>query len=131
MTTPTDRPLSPHLQVWRWHVTMLSSILHRASGVALYGLAILAVWWLLALAAGPIAFADIQAFMDTILGKLILVGAGAAVGYHAINGIRHMVWDLGHGYDPKVASMTSWIPLITGIAAALWVAAQVFTGGAS
>ncbi len=122
----SQRPLSPHLQVWRWHVTMLSSILHRASGVALYGLALLAVGWLLALSMGPTTFAGVQTVLGSVLGKLILVAAGGAVGYHVTNGIRHLVWDAGHGFTPKVASMASWISLIMGVVGAAWVAGRVF-----
>ena len=113
--TPAQRPLSPHLQVWRWHVTMLGSILHRISGVALYFGAFIIAAWAVSLAYGPEAYDDYMGFMGSWFGQLVLLGLTGAAFYHLANGIRHLVWDTGRGLNPKQADMT-------GIAAIVFAA---------
>jgi len=98
-----DRPLSPHLQIYRWQWTMLYSILHRATGVALSAGTLLLAWWLLALASGPDAFAVANGFVGSILGMVMLFGWTWALMYHLGNGIRHLAWDAGYGFDLDVA----------------------------
>jgi succinate dehydrogenase / fumarate reductase, cytochrome b subunit len=95
-----QRPLSPHLQVWRWGPHMLVSILHRVTGdgMALVGLAVL-VWWLGALASGPEAYAGFQAVMGSPLGMVVLVGLSWAFFTHFMSGMRHFVLDIGAGYE--------------------------------
>jgi succinate dehydrogenase / fumarate reductase cytochrome b subunit len=116
---PEDRPLSPHLQVWRWHVTMLGSILHRASGVALYVGAAVVVAWLGSLAIGPQCYACFVAVMGSPLGLLIWLGLSAAAFYHLAAGIRHLVWDLGYGLTPKTAdAMATWSIVFAVVATA-------------
>ncbi len=101
-----ERPLSPHLQIYRPMLTMMMSIIHRMTGAALFfGTALLA-WWLLAAATGPEAFATAQWFMGSILGRLILLGYTWALIHHMLGGIRHLVWDTGRGFDlPTVEIM--------------------------
>lgn len=116
-----ERPLSPHLQVWRWHVTMASSILHRASGVALYvGAAGLAIW-LLALASGPEAFGVVAGLLATLPGQLAIYAMTVAIVYHMANGLRHLFWDFGAGYDPKAAESSGWLVIIVALAAPIGV----------
>jgi succinate dehydrogenase / fumarate reductase cytochrome b subunit len=124
-----ERPLSPHLQVWRWHVTMLASILHRASGLALHAGAILFVLWLFAIAAGPETYAPVGRFLEGPLGQLGLFGLTTALAYHLGSGLRHLVWDAGYGYQVKFADLTGWIVLAFALAApvGLWLLAN---GGA-
>lgn len=98
-----DRPLSPHLQIYRWQWTMLYSILHRATGIALSAGTLLLVWWLLALASGPEAFAVARGFIGSIIGQIMLFGWTWSLMYHLGNGIRHLVWDAGYGFDLDVA----------------------------
>ncbi|MCS6877295.1 MAG: succinate dehydrogenase, cytochrome b556 subunit [Geminicoccaceae bacterium] len=99
----SDRPLSPHLQIYRWYFTMALSIAHRFSGVALaVGLLFLA-WWLTALARGPEAFAPVEAFVRSGIGSLLLFGWTFALFYHLANGVRHLVWDLGFGLEKDQA----------------------------
>jgi succinate dehydrogenase / fumarate reductase cytochrome b subunit len=99
-----ERPLSPHLQIYRWYFTMALSIGHRLTGVAMaVGLFLLA-WWLLALASGPEAFATVEAVKDSWLGVLVLFGYTFVVFYHLGNGVRHLVWDAGYGFDLQVAA---------------------------
>jgi len=118
-----ERPLSPHLQVWRWHVTMLTSILHRASGVALYAGALILAGWALALASGPDAYGMYQGLLGSILGRIVLFGLTLATTYHLANGIRHLVWDTGRGLDIKVADASGVLVLVFTVAAsvALWL----------
>lgn len=115
-SAPSNRPLSPHLQVYRWQITMTMSILHRITGVGLGIGTLLIAWWLIAAAAGPEAFAAVQAFIGSWFGRLILFGFSAALFYHLCNGIRHLFWDAGYGFS---------IPVMTrsGIAAAVIAAA--------
>ena len=102
MTHP-NRPLSPHLQVYRWQITMLMSILHRATGIALVVGAFGLAWWLLAVAAGGEAYASAAACLASPLGRIALFGFSLALVYHLLNGIRHLLWDSGWGYEiPKV-----------------------------
>jgi succinate dehydrogenase / fumarate reductase, cytochrome b subunit len=104
--TTENRPLSPHLQIYRWQWTMAYSILHRATGIALGVGTLLLVWWLVALATGPAAFEGAQAVIGSFLGRLFLFGWTFALFYHLANGIRHLVWDTGHGFDLDVAQKT-------------------------
>lgn len=97
---PIQRPLSPHLSVYRPTLTMTMSIVHRITGGALYFGMILLVWWLLAAAAGPNAYANVQWFMGTVIGELILLGFTWALIHHGLGGIRHLIWDTVHGLDP-------------------------------
>jgi succinate dehydrogenase / fumarate reductase, cytochrome b subunit len=113
--------MSPHVTVWRWHVTMATSILHRASGVALYFAALVAAAWAVSLASGPEAYDAFMALMGSPLGKLVLFGLTAATFYHLANGIRHLVWDFGHGLDVKSANASSWV--VFGFTAAATIAA--------
>ena len=99
--------MSPHLSVWRWHITMATSILHRATGVALYAGALIAAAWAIALAKGPQAYASFKALMASPIGLLVLFGLTASFFYHLANGIRHLVWDFGHGLDVKSANASA------------------------
>jgi succinate dehydrogenase / fumarate reductase cytochrome b subunit len=98
-----DRPLSPHLQIYRWYFTMALSIAHRITGVGLALGLLLLTWWLLALASGPEAFATVHGIMNSWFGALILFLYTLTLFYHMGNGIRHLVWDVGYGFDPQVA----------------------------
>jgi succinate dehydrogenase / fumarate reductase cytochrome b subunit len=122
-----DRPLSPHLQVWRWHVTMWGSILHRATGVALYAGVLILTGWVLALASGSQAYGDYMTLLSSPLGKLVLFGLTFAVFYHLANGVRHLAWDLGLGFEPRTADTTGAAAIAFGAAAtlALWGLAAI------
>jgi succinate dehydrogenase / fumarate reductase cytochrome b subunit len=102
------RPLSPHLQIWRWGPHMLVSILHRVTGdgMALVGLGVL-VWWLGALASGPAAYAAFQNAMGSIPGMIVLVGLSWAFFTHMMSGLRHFVLDIGAGYELDTNRMWS------------------------
>src|SRR5262249_23053226 len=124
---PAGRPTSPHLQVWRWHITMLTSILHRATGIALYVGALIAAAWAVSLASGPDAYAGFKAALGSPLGKLVMLGMTASLFYHLGNGIRHLTWDLGHGLDVKSANSSAVAVLAFTVAAtvAVWAIAAM------
>ena len=124
---PANRPMSPHLSVWRWHVTMATSILHRATGVALYVGALVAAGWAIALAAGPEAFAEYRVLLASPLGQLVLFGLTVSIFYHLANGIRFLVFDSGKGFDPKTADMTGWAAIAFGVVAAVLIWLIAFT----
>jgi succinate dehydrogenase / fumarate reductase, cytochrome b subunit len=95
----TERPLSPHIQVYRPQITSVLSILHRLTGVTLTLGTLLLTWWLVSAAYGPDAFADAQAFIGSWFGQLLLWGFTFALFYHLGNGIRHLAWDFGWGFE--------------------------------
>ncbi|SMQ74738.1 succinate dehydrogenase subunit C [Altererythrobacter xiamenensis] len=103
-----NRPLSPHLSIWKWGPHMLVSILHRVSGdgLALVGLGVL-VWWLGALASGPEAYGQFQAVATSIPGYIVLVGLSWAFFNHLMSGLRHFVLDIGAGYELDTNKMWS------------------------
>ena len=122
--TTDPRPLSPHLQIYRWQLTSVLSILHRATGVALSVGTILLVWWLVAAAAGPDAYDGVEEFLGSWIGLILLFGWTVALFYHLCNGIRHLVWDTGHALDLESTYLGGWIVLgATGVLTlAAWIA---------
>jgi len=110
------RPLSPHLQIWRWTATMAASITHRATGMALYAGAALLAAWMVAAAASPEAFAMISGLIGSPLGRIALFGFAWALIFHTLNGLRHLYWDAGRGLALKTAQMTAWLVFIASLA---------------
>jgi succinate dehydrogenase / fumarate reductase cytochrome b subunit len=101
-TSPTvgsNRPLSPHLQIYRFHLSMVLSVLHRATGMALAAGMVLFTWWVLALANGPGAYDTVRSFVGSPLGLFLLLGWTWSLFFHLANGIRHLVWDTGAALD--------------------------------
>lgn len=127
--SPESRPVSPHLSIWRWHVTMASSILHRLSGIGLYGAAIGAALWLMAAAAGPEVYAPVEALLTSPLGQIALYLIVAALAYHLANGIRHLVFDAGAGLTPGDADTSAWFAILFAIAAPVGLWALLTFGG--
>lgn len=123
------RPLSPHLQVWRWHVTMFASILNRMTGGALSVGSVLIALWLLALAFGPDAYATFTGWMGSPLGLLVWFGLTLALFLHLTGGIRHLIWDAGSGLTPKAADVLSWASIIVGVIGAVAFWALLFASG--
>ena len=101
------RPMSPHLSAWKWHPTMLSSILNRATGIVLYFALIIVCLCLACLAAGPESFAKAKAVMYSPFGAFLFFGMIGIIKYHLFNGVRHLFWDAGKGFDPKFSNTLS------------------------
>lgn len=117
------RPLSPHVQIYKLIPTMLTSIVHRITGVALYFGTLLVVAWLVAAAMGGEYYECIQWLLGTIVGKLVLIGYTWALIHHMLGGLRHFMWDLGHGFEKhfttKIAK-ASWV-VSFGLTALVWI----------
>ena len=131
MATRIERPLSPHLSTYRWTLTLALSIIHRATGIALYFGTLLLAWWLIATASGPGAYSYVQAFKGSIIGKLILFGYTWALLHHLCSGIRYFFWDLGYGFKPNEREALTWGALIAGISLTVlvWIIAYAIGGG--
>ena len=119
--------MSPHLSVWRWHVTMAASIATRVTGVGLYLGALILAAWALSLAAGPEAYGSFKAVMGSPLGKFVLFGMSLAFFYHLAAGVRHMIWDLGFAMKVQQANALSVASFAFAVAAtiAVWVIAAM------
>jgi succinate dehydrogenase / fumarate reductase cytochrome b subunit len=117
---PRTRPLSPHLQIYRWPVTMGTSILHRITGFGLALGTLLLAWWLVAAAIGPASYGTFQALAYHWIGRVVLFGFTLALVFHALNGVRHLAWDLGYGFAVPTANRTGI--LVYGLTVVLtWV----------
>ncbi len=121
--TPIERPLSPHLQIYKPQITSTLSILHRITGVALGLGLVIFVLWLLALASGPSSYVEFINCAHSVIGQIILVGISAAFYYHLCNGIRHLFWDAGVGLEIREVYASGKITLLaaTLFTAGLWL----------
>ena len=124
------RPLSPHMTIYRWPVTMMTSITHRITGVGLSAGAVILAWWLVCISNGPEGWQSFHAISDTPLGMLVLFGLTWCLVYHFLNGVRHLAWDLGYGFDKREAERNSVIIFALSILGALAVFGTVWTGHA-
>lgn len=126
-----SRPLSPHLQIYRPQITSILSIGHRFTGVVLSAGTVLLVWWLVALARGPEAFAAAQGLVGSWLGRLLLLGWTFSLFYHLANGIRHLFWDAGYGFEIKTTTASGWVVVVAsvGLTAIAWVAGLAAMAG--
>lgn len=122
------RPLSPHLQIYRWTWTMAMSIAHRVTGCALYAGTVLLAVWLLAMASGPAAYAQVAWLYGSPIGLLVLFGYTWALMHHMLGGVRHLTWDTGFGFEPgtrmNMARMTAILsPVLTVL---IWIVAYLW-----
>ena len=127
----TQRPLSPHLQIYRPQLTSVLSITHRATGIALLVGTLLLVYWLLAAASGAEAYGSAQQLLGSWLGRLVLLGFSFALFFHLCNGIRHLFWDAGLGFELKTAYASGNAVVIVSIAMTVlaWGLAYAMRGG--
>ena len=125
--SPRIRPLSPHLEIYKLPMTAKMSISHRITGGGLFGGLVLLAWWLGAAAAGPDSYAFAQSVLGSFLGQLVLLGFTAALFYHLCNGLRHLAWDSGLGYELSQAATSGRIVLVATVAltAIVWLAALI------
>jgi succinate dehydrogenase / fumarate reductase, cytochrome b subunit len=129
---PAERPLSPHLFIYKPMLTTILSIVHRITGAGLYFGTLLMAWWLLAAASGPTAYAGIGSFMNSWLGRVILFGYTWALIHHMLGGIRHLIWDTGRGFEQNERE---WLALATAVGSVsltlvLWIVGYFVIGGA-
>jgi len=120
---PVHRPLSPHLQIYRPQLTSMLSILHRATGIALAVGALYLAVWVMCAAASPRAYAVFQDFNTSILGRFVLGGWLFSTFFHLCNGIRHLFWDAGYGFEIKDAYRSGWIVVAVALIATIlsWI----------
>lgn len=109
------RPLSPHISIYRWPITMVLSILHRATGIAMSVGFVVLVAWLFYAATGSGAYATFTGIMGSLFGRLLLIAWSFAFFYHLSNGIRHLVWDTGRGFEKSQANRSSWFVLLGAV----------------
>jgi succinate dehydrogenase / fumarate reductase cytochrome b subunit len=109
------RPLSPHLQIYRWQLTSVMSILHRATGIALAVGAVLLVSWFGSAADGAASFASFQGFLASPVGLVVLFGCSVALFYHLCNGVRHLWWDTGRGLELGRVYASGWTVLVATV----------------
>jgi succinate dehydrogenase / fumarate reductase, cytochrome b subunit len=131
-TKTRERPLSPHLQIYRWPWPMAMSIAHRATGIALYFGTVLVAWWLIAASSGPGSYSRLSNFMGSWFGRLILFGYTWALIHHMLGGIRHLIWDVGYGFESHEREWLSVATLAGSVilTVLLWVLGYFIVGGA-
>ena len=129
-TSARKRPLSPHMQIHRWPLPMIMSIVHRITGAGLYFGTLLLMWWLVAAGQGPNAYSKVSAFIGSLFGRVILFGYTWALIHHMLGGIRHLIWDSGHGFGPERESLALMTAVGSiGLTALLWVVGYLIMGG--
>ena len=124
----SKNPLSPHLQIYRWHISSVLSITHRISGVINLIALILIFFWLLVLALGESNYELFLLTINSFFGKFILIGFTWSMSFHLLSGIRHLVWDLGYGYEIKTANISGIIVIIFSLVLTIlfWLFARGF-----
>lgn len=129
MTPRIDRPLSPFM-TYRWTLTMAMSIAHRITGIALYFGTMLLAWWLIATASGPGAYAQVQSFTSSFIGRVIVFGYTWALLHHLLGGARHLIWDLGYGFGKVERERLTLAALVGSITLTilLWIVAYAVGG---
>lgn len=130
-TATQARPLSPHLQIYRFTPTMAMSVAHRITGAALYFGILLFALWLLAAASSKEWFDFVNMLFGSILGRLVLFGYTWVLIHHMLGGIRHLIWDTGHGMEKETSTRMAWATLIGSVILTLvvWVAGYAVRGG--
>jgi succinate dehydrogenase / fumarate reductase cytochrome b subunit len=112
---PGKRPLSPHLSIYQPQITSILSITHRATGIALAVGALVFAYWLTAAAYGPQAFAQAQGLMGSVIGQIILLGFTFSLFFHLANGLRHLAWDCGWGFEMDKVRTTGWLVIAAAV----------------
>ena len=124
----SKNPLSPHLQIYRWHISSLLSITHRISGVINLLSLILIFFWLIALSLGESNYESFLLIINSFYGKFILIGFTWSMSFHLLSGIRHLAWDLGYGFEIKTANISGVIVIISSLVITIlfWLFARGF-----
>ena len=111
----SKNPLSPHLQIYRWHISSLLSIIHRISGVINLLALILIFVWLVVLSLGESDYELFLLIINSFIGKFILIGFTWSMSFHLLSGLRHLIWDLGYGFEIKTANISGIIVIISSL----------------
>ena len=111
-----NRPLSPHLQIYRKQLNSATSILNRITGIAMLGSALLIVWWLLAAATGEAYFDLVDGLMTSLLGDVMMTLSVLGLWYHTLGGLRHLIWDTGRGLELEAADRMGWAMIVGAVA---------------
>ena len=111
-----NRPLSPHLQIYRKQLNSATSILNRITGIAMLGSALLIVWWLLAAATGKAYFDLVDGLMTSLLGDVVITLSVLGLWYHTLGGLRHLIWDTGRGLELEAADRMGWAMIVGAVA---------------
>jgi len=124
--TDNKNPLSPHLQIYRWHISSLLSITHRISGVINFLALILIFFWIALLSFGESYYDLFLSIINSFFGKFILIGFTWSMNFHLLSGIRHLFWDFGYGYEIKTANISGIIVIVFSLAmtVAFWLVAR-------
>jgi len=124
----SNNPLSPHLQIYRWHISSLLSITHRIAGVINLLALIFIFFWLIALSLGESNYESFLLIINSFFGKFILIGFTWSMSFHLLSGLRHLVWDLGYGYEIKTANISGIIVIISSLVLTviIWLFARGF-----
>ena len=124
----SNNPLSPHLQIYRWHISSLLSITHRISGVVNFIALILIFFWLIALSLGENNYESFLLMINSFFGKFILIGFTWSMSFHVLSGIRHLVWDMGYGFEIKTANFSGIVVIISSLLLTIifWLFARGF-----
>ena len=125
---PKTRPLSPFVTIYRWPITMVTSITHRVTGVALSAGAVLLAWWLFAVANGPDSFRTFSEAAATPIGQVVIFGFVWSLTFHLLNGIRHLAWDLGYGFEVHTANKSGVLVVALSVLMAIAVFVIAYTG---
>ena len=115
----SKNPLSPHLQIYRWHISSLLSITHRISGVINLLALILIFFWLIFLSSGENNYESFLLIINSFIGKLILIGFTWSMTFHLLSGIRHLVWDMGYGFEIKTANISGVLVILSSLVATI------------
>ncbi len=128
---PAERPLSPHLTIYRPILSMMMSIVHRITGAALYIGTLLLVWWLLAAVSGPSAYAAFQSAAASFVGRVVLFGYTWALIHHMLGGMRYLIWDTGRGFGAVEREWLLRANLVGSVMLTiiLWVVGGYLMGG--
>lgn len=126
-----NRPLSPHVGLYRWQISNTLSIIHRLTGMLLSAGALTLTFWLGAVAAGPVAYGNLQSLLGSWPGSLLLAGFSFCFFYHLCNGMRHLVWDAGYGFGKQAARVSGVVVVVFAIVMTVgfWVLAGAMAGG--
>ena len=124
----SKNPLSPHLQIYRWQISSLLSITHRITGIVNLLALVFIFFWLIFLSLGESNYEIFLSIINSFIGKFILIGFAWSMSFHVLGGIRHLFWDLGHGFEIKTANISGIIVIISSLALTIifWLFARGF-----